>query len=74
MGGLREGLGGLGYRSVTYLEHTPGRTGLGRAAVLQRPCRAGPMLRLSCDPVRQIAKDHAIGDIVAGVDLPALVL
>jgi len=32
------------------------------------------MLRLSCDPVRQIAEDHAIGSVVADVGLPALVL
>ena len=29
MGGLREGLGRLGYRSVTHPKHAPGRTGLG---------------------------------------------
>jgi hypothetical protein len=32
------------------------------------------MVRLSCDPVRQIAEDHAIGNVVAGTGLPALVL
>ena len=29
MGSLREGLGRLGYRSVTHPKHAPGRTGLG---------------------------------------------
>jgi hypothetical protein len=37
-------------------------------------CRAGPILRLPYDPVRQIAEDHAIGNVVVGVGLPALVL
>ena len=32
------------------------------------------MLRLSCDPVRQIAEDHAIGNVAAGAGLPALIL
>jgi hypothetical protein len=32
------------------------------------------MLRLSCDPVRQIAEDHAIGNFIAAAGLPALVL
>ena len=46
MGGLREGLGRLGYRSVTHPEsHASGRAGLGRDAgrdaVLQRLRRAG---------------------------------
>jgi hypothetical protein len=32
------------------------------------------MLRLPCDPVRQIAEDHATGNVVADAGLPALVL
>jgi hypothetical protein len=32
------------------------------------------MLRLPCDPVRQIAEDHTIGNLVADAGLPALVL
>jgi hypothetical protein len=32
------------------------------------------MVRLPCDPVRQIAEDHTIGNLVAGAGLPALVL
>ena len=78
MGGLREGLGRLGYRSVTHPEARPGPTGPGRAAerdaVLRRPRRAGPISRLPYDPVRQIAEDHAIGNLDADAGLPALVL
>jgi len=32
------------------------------------------MLRLSCDPVRQIAEDHTIGNVVTAAGLPVLVL
>ena len=78
MGSLREGLGRLGYRSVTHPEARPGPTGPGRAAerdaVLRRPRRAGPISRLPYDPVRQIAEDHAIGNLDADAGLPALVL
>ena len=62
----------LGYRSVT---HPAGRR-LG-AMLTAMPfssdrARAGPMLRLPYDPVRQIAEDHTIGNL-ADAGLPALV-
>ena len=67
-----------GYRSVTHPEARPGRTGLRRDtdhdAVLQRPAAGWPDVATSYDPVRQIAEDHAIGNVAADVGLLALVL
>jgi hypothetical protein len=75
MGSLREGLGRLGYRSVTYPEsHAAARMALGRDAVLRRPRRLAYMDDSRAIRVRQIAEDYTIGNFVADVDLPALVL
>jgi hypothetical protein len=80
MGGLRaEGLGRLGYRSVTHPEaRPPARRDMSalRAAMPFSSDRA--VLAPCCDfrtiRLRQIAEDHTIGDVAADTGLPALVL
>jgi hypothetical protein len=77
MGGLREGLGRLGYGGVTHPEARPRPDDLGALlnAMLfsSPPRRAGPISATSYDPVRQIAEDHAIGNLDVGVGWPALI-
>ena len=78
MGGLREGLGRQGYRSVTHPEARPGPDDLGAllAAIPFSSDRAvlAPYRGFRAIRLRQSAEDHAIGNVVAGVGLPALVL
>ena len=78
MGGLREGLGRQGYRSVTHPEARPGPDDLGAllAAIPFSSDRAvlAPYRGFRAIRLRQSAEDHAIGNVVAGAGLPALVL
>ena len=78
MGSLREGLGRLGYRSVTHPEARPGPDDLGAllAAIPFSSDRAvlAPYRGFRAIRLRQSAEDHAIGNVVADAGFPALVL
>ena len=74
-GGLRaEGLGRLGYRSVT----RPAGRGLSAMLTAMPFSSDRAALAPCCDfrtiRLRQIAEDHTIGNLVADAGLPALVL
>ena len=78
MGGLRKGLGRLAYRSVTHPEARPGLDDLG-ALLAAMPFSGDRAVLAPCCDFRairlcQIAEDHTIGNVVADVGLPALVL
>ena len=69
---------GWAYRSVTHPEARPGPDDLGAllAAIPFSSDRAvlAPYRGFRAIRLRQSAEDHAIGNVVAGVGLPALVL
>jgi hypothetical protein len=75
MGSLREGLGRLGNRSVTHPEVTrPAGRDLGAMPFSGDRAVLAPCCDFHTIRLRQIAEDHAISNLVADADLPALVL
>jgi hypothetical protein len=75
-GGLcAEGLGRLGYRSVTHRKVTrPAGWRLGAMPFPGDRAVLAPYCDFRTIRLRQIAEDHTIGNLVAGAGLPALVL
>jgi hypothetical protein len=75
-GGLcAEGLGRLGYRSVTHRKVTrPAGWRLGAMPFPGDRAVLAPYCDFRTIRLRQIAEDHTIGSLVAGAGLPALVL